>query len=85
MVIWDRADYMLEAEKYLNDKRLSKEVKFNENILTDLVEKSNKVFNRLCNHRLMSESELKYFAYNFQKGNQSWEGLLFTQNTQKIS
>ena len=58
---------MLEAEKYLNDKRVYKEVKFNENVLTDLVEKSNKVFNRLYSHRLMSESELKYFTYNFQK------------------
>ena len=39
----------------------------NENILTSLVEKSNKIFNRLCSHRLISESELKYFTYHFKK------------------
>ena len=66
VVVWDRADYILEAEKHLNDKRVYKEVKFNENILTGLVEKSNKIFNRLCSHRLISESELKYFTYNFK-------------------
>ena len=56
VVVWDRADYILEAEKHLNDKRVYKEVKFNENVLTDLVEKSNEIFNRLCSHRLISES-----------------------------
>ena len=60
-------DYILEAEKHLNDKRVYKEVKFNENILTGLVEKSNKIFNRLCSHILISESELRYFTYNFKK------------------
>ena len=67
LVVWDRADYILEAEKHLNDKRVYKELKFNENILTNLVEKSNKVFNRLRSHKLISESELKYFTYNFKK------------------
>ena len=67
MVVWDRADYILEAEKHLHDKQVYKEVKFNENILTGLVEKSNRIFNRLCSHRLISESELKYFTYNFKK------------------
>ena len=67
MVVWDRADYILEAEKHPHDKQVYKEVKFNENILTGLVEKSNRIFNRLCRHRLISESELKYFTYNFKK------------------
>ena len=42
VVVWDRADYILEVEKHLNDKRLYKEVNFNENIVTGLVEKCNK-------------------------------------------
>ena len=67
VVVWDRADYILEAEKRLHDKRVYKEVKFNENILTGLVEKSNKILNPLCSYRLISESELKYFTYNFKK------------------
>ena len=37
------------------------------NILTGLVEKSNKIFNRLCSHILVSENELKYFTYSFKK------------------
>ena len=45
VVVWDRADCILETEKHLNDKRVYKEVKFNENILTGLVEKSNEIFN----------------------------------------
>ena len=44
-----------------------KVVKVNENVLTDLVEKSNKIFNRWYSHRLISERELKYFSYNFKK------------------
>ena len=43
VVVWDRADNILEAEKHLNDKRAHKEVEFNENDLTDLVEKSHKI------------------------------------------
>ena len=54
-------------EKHLHDKRVYKEVKFNKNILTGLVEKRNNIFNCLCSHRLISESELKYFTYNFKK------------------
>ena len=67
VVVWDRVDYILEAEKHLNDKRVYKKVKFNENILTSLVEKSHKIFNRLCSHRLISGSERKYFTCNFKK------------------
>ena len=67
MVVWDRADYILELEKHLNDKRVYKEVKFDENILTGLVEKSNNIFNRLYSHRLISEIKLKYFTYKFKK------------------
>ena len=44
-----------------------KKFKFNKNILTGSVEKSNKIFNRSCSHRLLSQSELKYLTYNFKK------------------
>ena len=36
VVVWDRVDYI--GWKASNDKRVYKEVKFNENILTGLVE-----------------------------------------------
>lgn len=55
---WDRADYILEAVKHPNDKRIYKEVKIIENIPTGLFEKSNEIFNRFCSH-----------TYNFDKAN----------------
>ena len=67
VVVWDRSDYLHEASRQLQDQNLYENVKFNENILTELVEKSNKIFKRLCSHKLISEKELKYFTYNFKK------------------
>ena len=67
MVVWNRFDYLHEASRQLQDQNIYGNVKFNENILTDLVAKSNKIFKRLCSHKLISEKELKYFTYNFKK------------------
>ena len=67
MVVWDRSDYLHEASRQLQDQNIHQDVKFNENILTDLVAKSNKIFKRLCSHKLISEKEFKYFTYNFKK------------------
>ena len=66
MVVWDRADHILEAEKHRNDKQIYKEIKFNENIVTGLVEKSNKIFSCLCSHRLISENEFNYASCKFK-------------------
>ena len=76
-VIWDRADYILEAEKHLNGKYVYKEVKFNENILTGLVEKSKKIFNSLCSHMLISERASTILPAILRK-QPTWEALLFT-------
>ena len=67
LVVWDRSDYLHEASRKLQDQNIYENVKFNENILTDLVAKSNKIFKRLCSHKMISEKELKYFTYNFKK------------------
>ena len=67
MVVWDRSDYLHAASRQLQDQNIHEDVKFNENILTDLVAKSNKIFKHLCSHKLISEKELKYFTYNFKK------------------
>ena len=45
---------------------MSEDVKFNENILTGLVARSNEIFNYLCSRKLISEKELKYFTYTFK-------------------
>ena len=73
MVVWDRYNYLQEASRQLQDQNIyedenaMKKFIFNENILTDQVAKSNKIFKRLCSHKLISEKELKYFTYNFKK------------------
>ena len=36
MVVWDRNDYLMEAEKQWSDKNVYKEVKFNEKLMQDL-------------------------------------------------
>ena len=82
IVLWDRSDYLHEASRQLQNQNIFENVKFNENILTDLVEKSNKIFKLLCNHKLISEEELKYFTYNFKKTTNLGE-LYFLPKTHK--
>ena len=65
MVVWDTLDYLMEAEKQLKDRKMYQEVRFSENILTDLVEKSNTMFKNL--RRKISEKELKYFSFEYKK------------------
>ena len=67
VVVCDRSDYLHEVSRQLQDQNICEDVKFNENMLTDLVAKSNKIFKRFCSHKLISEKELKYFTYNFKK------------------
>ena len=43
VVAWDKDDYLQEASKQLRDTNIYEDVKFNENILTGLVERSNKI------------------------------------------
>ena len=68
VVVWDRSDYLHEAARQLQDQNIYEDVKFNENIFTDLIAKSNKILKRLCSHKLISEKEqLKYFTYNINQ------------------
>ena len=50
VAVWDRSDYLHKVSRQLQDQNIYEDVKFNENILTDLVVKSNKIFKRLCSH-----------------------------------
>ena len=67
MVVWDRLDCLMEAEKQLKDRKVYQEVRFSENILTDLVEKSNTMFKNLRRKGVISEKELKYFSFEYKK------------------
>ena len=68
VVVWDRDDYLQEASRQLRDTNIYGNVKHNENILTGLVERSNKIFNRLCSRKFTSEKGTQIFYLQFQKG-----------------
>ena len=53
VVVWDKSDYLHEASRQLQDQNIYENVLINENILTDLVAKNNKIFKRLCSHKLL--------------------------------
>ena len=68
LVVWNRTDYLLEAEKRLNDTGTYKNIEFKEKLLTDLVESSYKMFLGLNAKVLISQKkELQYFTYDFKK------------------
>ena len=66
VVVWDRQDYLKEAEWQLSDSSICKEVKFTEKDLVDLVDKSNKIFD-LERRNIIQEKEKNYFKFNFKK------------------
>ena len=47
VVVWDRNHYLTEAEKQMNDENVYKDVNFNEKLIQDLAETSNKIFRTL--------------------------------------
>ena len=67
VVVWDREDYLAKEYKQLCDTSTYFELKkYNDQLLSQLTERSNKCFKRLYNKKLISEGELKYFSYNFK-------------------
>ena len=67
VVVWDRRDYIAEAEKQLKDQNVYKDVDFTEKILQDLAETSNKMFRSLKTKGKIDEKQLKYFTYEYKK------------------
>ena len=67
VVIWDRNDYITEAEKQLSDKVVYKQVSFKENNFCDLLEISNRLFRGLKLDGRISEKEMKYLLYEYKK------------------
>ena len=47
VVIWGRRDYIMEAEKQLNDKAVYKNVNFDKDLIPNLTGKSNRLFESL--------------------------------------
>ena len=65
--VWDREDYIVEAEKQLSDKNMYRDVNFKSKILQDLAEISNDIFKNLKRKGKITEKELKYFIINHKK------------------
>ena len=67
VALWDRENYLTEAEKQLQNVDIYEGSDFKESDLVKLVEKSNTMFQSLRRKNLITEKELKYFSYQYKK------------------
>ena len=67
VVIWDRSDYIMEAEKQLNDKAVYKNVNFKKDLIPNLTGKCNRLFEGLKRRQLISKKEFKHFLLSLRK------------------
>ena len=67
MVVWDRNDYLKEAERQLSDGKTYEEIRITEKDHIELVEKSNDLFSSLRREKVITENEKNYFRFNFKK------------------
>ena len=67
IVVWDRNDYLRQAEKQLEDPNVYRKVAFKDKICPQLVDFSNRFFKNLKMKGHITEKELKYFSYEFKK------------------
>ena len=77
VVVWDKLDYLAEAENHLKDNNTYQDVKFGDDDLVKLVEKSNQMFKQLLFKQNISSSEFKYFNYNYKKSTNLGKMYLF--------
>ena len=67
VVVRDRNDYLLEAERQLPDTKVYRDVNNTENSLSKLSETSNRMFSSLKRTGFLTEKQMKYFTYEFKK------------------
>ena len=67
VVVWERNDYIKEAERQLGDRSMYQKVNFKEKFLCELVDKSNSSFKELKRMMCISDKTLKYFTCEFKK------------------
>ena len=56
VVLWDTLDYLAETKNHPKDSNTDKDVKFGDNDLVKLVEKSNQIFKKLLSKQNISSS-----------------------------
>ena len=67
VVVWDRVDYIKEAQKQLKDENVYKKVNFEDQNLSELVDKSNHFFRGPKTKGYITDKNLKYFTYQYKK------------------
>ena len=67
VVIWHKNGYDKEAEIQLNNQIVYKYIKFKDERLTELVEKSNQFFKSVKGSGTISEKDLQYFICKYKK------------------
>ena len=67
VVVWDRVDYIKEAQKQLKDENVYKKVNFKDQNLSELVDKSNHFFRGLKTKGCITDKTLKYSTYQYKK------------------
>ena len=65
--VCDRNDYLVEAERQLSDTKVYRDVSNTESILSKLSKTSNRMFSSLKGRGFLTEKQMKYFTYEFQK------------------
>ena len=66
VVVWYRSDYVMEAQKQLNDTKVYKNISDSKDLSPKLTEKSNKIFKSLKGRGFIIEKQLKYFCFDFK-------------------
>ena len=67
VAVWGKLDYLAEAENHLKDNNTYQDVKFRDDDLVKLVEKSYQMFKQLLSKQNISSSDFKYLSYNYNK------------------
>ena len=67
MVLWDRDDYLLEAEWQLKNKKIYRSITFNDKLIEDVTERSHKMFKDLRRGGHLSEKQLNYYSLKYKR------------------
>ena len=67
VVVWDRTDYLKEAERQLSDEKTYEEIRITEKDQATLVKKSNNLFSNISRKKVINENENNYFRFDLKK------------------
>ena len=78
VAVWERSDYVMEADKQLNDTKVHKNISDSKDLILKLTKKSNKIFESLKRRGFISEKQLKYYHFVLiLRKLVTWENFIF--------